>query len=603
MWVNRVTTKRLDHIFQTKLHSWTPIRSGRQSFFSPREISILDQSERAFDSAGRIVVFVVFENSYAALGGLAAIAKCLPKFMKEAGENTVFISPFHGNNKNIQQAYQDGNFVTIFEDMGFSCGNFSSKVTCLQDITADVPSYFCALNNCFIPAENPYDYSDPAMLCLDSLAFCAALPAVLGKLGLKKNLLIHAHDWEASAVALTSKKGVISGQLANAKTVLTLHNSYDAHLPGSLMSRFFGMTVSTDTFLQTFIPLLNGPLTTVSTPFAHELRFDPLQTGIFTRHLQRSFSQNPPIGVENGVFGGQRAPFSASALARSEKQDFSLLLQEKGRLRKGFIARMQSCRDEHVLGGVEFPENDEGVPVFFMTGRLDLMQKGFDAMLLAFQRLKRGSAKLFFGLNIGSKSEEFSSNGPLVGFLNEAVLQCRGDLVVWPFRIPARDYALMLKGASYLLMPSFYEPFGAATEGMISGTPVVARATGGLWIQVEACNEVYVPPFYGDLFKHKGTKQCATGILFREQYPEQISEKEWSNILKQPLRERAASALYEAIVESAYRALENAAGIFVDPSRYGPLIANGIKSISDFSWAGSVEKYRKVYDRTSRIAV
>jgi glycosyltransferase involved in cell wall biosynthesis len=366
------------------------------------------------------------------------------------------------------------------------------------------------------------------------------------------------------------------------------------------MSRFFGMTVSTDTFLQAFIPLLNGPLTTVSTPFAHELRFDPLQTGVFTRHLQRSFSQNPPIGVENGVFGGQKAPFSASALARSEKQDFSLLLQEKGRLREGFIAHMQSCRDDHVLGSVEFLENAEGVPIFFMTGRLDLMQKGFDAMLLAFQRLERGSAKLFFGLNIGSKSRDYSSNSTLVDFLNEAALQCRGDLVIWPFRIPAKDYALMLKGASYLLMPSFYEPFGAATEGFISGTPVVARATGGLWIQVEACNEIYVPPFYGNLFKHKGTQQCATGILFRERYPDLISETEWNNILKLPLRERAASALYEAIVESAFCALEAAADIFADPSRYGPLIANGIKSLSTFSWAVSVEKYRKVYDRASR---
>jgi Glycogen synthase len=598
-----VTTNRFDHVFQTKLHSWTPIRSGYQSFFSPREIGLLSQSEQAFESAGRTVVFVFFENNYAALGGLAAIAKCLPKFMKEAGENVVFFSPFHRNNKNIQQAYRDGHFVTLFEDMRFACGNFVSKVTCLQDISAEVPAYFCALDNCFVPQEDPYDYSDPAMLGLDSLVFCAALPAVLNKLGLKKNLLFHAHDWETSAVALTSKMAVLGGRLTSAKTVLTLHNSYDAHLSGSLMSKFFGMTVSTDTFLRTFIPLCNGPLTTVSTPFAHEMRFDPLQTGVFTRHLQHAFSQNPPIGVENGVFGDQAAPFSASALARCEKQDFTLLLKEKEGLRQGLIARMQSYRNDHIMGRIEFPENVEGVPVFFMTGRLDLMQKGFDAGLLAFQRLERGRAKLFFGLNIGSKSGDFSSNSALLDFLNEAVLQCRGDLTVWPFRIPAKDYDILIKGASYLLMPSFYEPFGSATEGFIAGTPVVARATGGLWTQVQGCNEVYVPPFYGNLFKQRGPMQCPTGILFREQFPDLISENEWNNILKLPLRERAASALYEAIVESAYGALETAVDIFADPLRYGPLIANGFKSLSSFSWAGSVEKYRKVYDRASRNAV
>jgi len=595
-----MTAKRFDHIFQTKLYSWTPIRSEYQSFFSPREIELLNQSERTFDGAGRTIVFVVFENSYAALGGLAAIAKCLPKFMKEAGEKVVFVSPFHRNNKNIRQAYRDGHFVTLFEDMRFTCGNFASKVTCLQDISADVPSYFCALDNCFAPQENPYDYSDPAMLGLDSLVFCAALPPVLGKLGLKKNLLIHAHDWETSAVALTSKMAVLGGQLVSAKTVLTLHNSYDAHLPGNLMSRFFNMNIPAETFLQAFIPLCNGPLTTVSTPFAHELRFDPIQTGVFARSLQRSFSQNPPIGIENGVFGGQAAPFSASALARCEKLDFSLLMREKERLRQGLISRMQSYRDDHIMGAVEFPENAGKVPIFFMTGRLDLMQKGFDAGLLAFQRLKRGRAKLFFGLNIGSKPGDFSGNNDVFAFLNEAVLQCRGDLTIWPFRIPANDYAILLKGASYLFMPSFYEPFGSATEGFAAGTPVVARATGGLWIQVEANNDICVPSFYGNLFKQRRTMRCATGILFREQYPDLLSETEWNAILKLPLRERAASALYESIVESAYCALETAADIFADPSRYGPLIANGIKSLSSFSWAGSVEKYRKVYDRASR---
>jgi glycogen synthase len=598
-----VTTKCFDHIFQTKLHSWTPIRSGYQAFFSPREIGLLGQSEQTFDNRERTVVFVIFENDYAALGGLATIAKSLPKFMKEAGENVVFISPFHQNNKNIQQAYRDGRFVTLFEDMRFTCGNFASPVTCLQDISADVPSYFCALDNSFTAQENPYDYPDPDMLGLDSLIFCAALPSVLGKLGLKKNLLIHAHDWETSAVALTSKMAVLAGQVVSAKTVLTLHNSYDARLPASLMSRFFGMTVSTETFLQTFIPLLNGPLTTVSTPFAHELRFDPLQTGVFTRHLQRSFSQNPPIGVENGVFGDKTAPFSASALKQCEKQDFSLLLQEKERMRQGLITCMQSYRNDHILGTIEFPEKSEKVPVFFMTGRLDLMQKGFDAMLLAFQRLERKKAKLFFGLNIGSKSEDFSNNVALLAILNEAVLQCRGDLTVWPFRIPEKDYALLLKGASYLIMPSFYEPFGSATEGFISGTPVVARATGGLWLQVEACNEVYIPPFYGSLFKPGEAPRRGTGILFREQYPDSMSETEWNNILNLPLRERITSSLYKAIVESAYCALETAVDIFADPSRYGQLIAHGITSLSSFPWARSVEKYRKIYDRASRNVV
>ena len=39
-------------------------------------------------------------------------------------------------------------------------------------------------------------------------------------------------------------------------------------------------------------------------------------------------------------------------------------------------------------------------------------------------------------------------------------------------------------GATFAVMPSFYEPFGAATEAYLAGTPVIARATGGLTGQV-----------------------------------------------------------------------------------------------------------------------
>jgi len=60
--------------FQTKLNSWTPI-ARVPGFLSPREIGLLGQSEQTFDNRERTVVFVIFENDYAALGGLATIAK------------------------------------------------------------------------------------------------------------------------------------------------------------------------------------------------------------------------------------------------------------------------------------------------------------------------------------------------------------------------------------------------------------------------------------------------------------------------------------------------------------------------------------------------
>lgn len=596
-------TGQFDHVFQTKLHAWTRLGFAAQSFFSTPEFNRLTKAAQSFDALSRTIVFTFFENKYAALGGLAAIAKTLPKFMKDKGENVLFISPFHRNNKKIRKAIANGNFVTIFEDLRFTCGSVVLKIGCLQDITAEVPSYFCSLDDYFTAETDPYAYPDTSLLAQDALAFCAAVPAMLSRLGFKKNLLIHAHDWECAAMALTSQMAMLSDELSCAKTVLTLHNSYDANLPTSLMSRFFGRTVQTDTFLQTFIPLLNGPLTTVSTPFAHELRFDPLQTGVFTRHLQQVFSKNPPIGIENGVFGNPSSPFSQPALALSEKKDFSLLIKEKARLRTAMNSSVQSEESDRVLGKLTLSGPSDKSPFFFMTGRPDFMQKGFDTMLLGFQKLKRGTAKLFFGLNIESKSADFKRRLDIIEFLKNIERDCRGDIAIWLFRIPSDHYSTLLRGASFQLMPSFYEPFGSATEGFASGTPVIARATGGLWAQVEPCNKVAVPGFYGNLFKHGNAAPSATGILYRENYSGAFSGIDWNSILKLPLSERHAVPLYQSIVDSAYEGLKTAVEIFSQPARYGELIASGLRSLSLFPWAYSVEKYIKIYDKTCRSAL
>jgi len=599
-----MTPGQFDHVFQTKLQSWTRLGFAAQSFFSLQEFNRLNKIAQSFDASSRTIVFTFFENNYASLGGLAAIAKNLPKFMKNGGESVVFISPFHRNNKRIKKAYEAGNFVTIFEAAPITCANFSAALSCLQDITADVPSYFCSIDDHFTAETDPYAYGDPSLLAQDALVFCAAVPLMLSRLGFKNNVLIHAHDWECSAVALTSQMAVLREDLTNAKTVLTLHNSYDAALPAGLMAEFFGRTVPADTFLQTFIPLLSGPLTTVSTPFAHELRFDPLQTGVFTGHLQGVFSKNPPIGIENGLFGNPTPPFSREALALCEKKDFSLLLKEKAALRKDLQSRVHSEQRGHVMGKLEFPDHaDDHLPVFFMTGRPDFMQKGFDSMLLGFQKLKRGTAKLFFGLNIESKSSGIEDRPELAAFLQDVERECRGDIVIWPFRIPSDHYAALLRGASFQLMPSFYEPFGSATEGFISGTPVVARGTGGLWAQVEACNKTPIPEFYGNLFKHAAEAAKPNGILYRERYSETHYEIDWNSILKLPLSKRHTIALYRSIIDGAHEGLKNAVEIFSDPARYGELIVNGFKSLSCFRWSDSVEKYVKIYDSACRGAL
>lgn len=590
--------QQFDHIFQIKLASWIQFRAGYSEFFSQREIDVITRTDRWVGAEGRTIVLLAFENEYASLGGLSVVTKYLPKFMKQSGERIVFMTPFHANHAAIRKADRAGRFIARFT-ASFECGGDTKQVTCLEDTTAEIPSYFLRVDGQFTAEEDPYHYSDPINLLLDSLAFCAAVPKACAGLGLTKNILFHAHDWEAAAVALTSKLAIISGTLDSAKTVLTLHNSYDSPLPRLIMHRFFGKFTTAQTVLQAFIPLMNGPLSTVSTPFAHELRNDPLQRGYFTSHLLDVFSRNPPIGIENGAFGGD----ASAPLPRFDSVNDVLSRKEKWHAE--FRDVLSSYRDGKIIGGLDFSGKDDNAPVFFLSGRLDSMQKGFDTVFWAFQRLKRGSAKLLFSPNVGAGPGVAGGADADLDFFIDIARQCKGDISIWPLRIPQREYESLLRGAGFLVMPSFYEPFGAATEGLVCGTPVVARATGGLWIQTDPFDAIDVPQFYGTLLSHITSfpRSAATGILYREQYPETLSEENWKRIFELPLSQRITSSLYEAIVQAAYKGLRSALSVYRDPAAYASLISNGFRSLPAFDWKFAVAKYRKVYDTASRSIV
>ena len=159
----------------------------------------------------------------------------------------------------------------------------------------------------------------------------------------------------------------------------------------------------------------------------------------------------------------------------------------------------------------------------------------------------------------------------------------------------------MLGGSSFLVMPSFYEPFGAVTEGYLNGTPVIARGTGGLWIQIESMQACQVPGYFRSFFGHDDLISLQpTGILFREDSSETSIINEWKAILSATPRERLSSTLYNAMVNAAYKTLDCAITIFHNKEKYGMLIVNSFNILSQFSWKDSIEKYKRVYDCVQR---
>ena len=271
-------------------------------------------------------------------------------------------------------------------------------------------------------------------------------------------------------------------------------------------------------------------------------------------------------------------------------------------------------------------------PVFFMSGRLDLMQKGFDVMFQAIQGFPIGKVGLIFC----PSSAEGERHSKELAFFSDIAERRSGDVVIWPFRVSTEDYMSVLLGSSYLLMPSFYEPFGAATEGFMHGTPVVARAAGGLLVQVRPVGAAGVPSGSKALLGWGGTDEEATGILYRERgdgtddgvwawasgggagAEESISDNDdfekyathtmgddsaacdgWKEILAAPVGDRIHTPLYRSMVREAFRALGRAAEAYADKPSYGRMVLNGMDSLRRFSWDAAVEKYRRVYDTAS----
>ena len=104
----------------------------------------------------------------------------------------------------------------------------------------DVINYYIHIESFFTAEENPYAYTDQRRLVSDAFAFCRAVPYVLRRVECDRSVLLHANDWETALVAYTSKLAIIEGTLDSAKTVLTLHNAFDAGLPSETARMFIG---------------------------------------------------------------------------------------------------------------------------------------------------------------------------------------------------------------------------------------------------------------------------------------------------------------------------------------------------------------------------
>jgi glycogen synthase len=565
-------------------------REALLSFFNQDEMARIEAARSRVDPATATVAYGVYENPFARGGGVFAVADNYCAFLASQGRSVLAFSPLHGR----LQTAPGGNDVQVAGQCQVPFAGRTVRVDLLEHWRHGVRWLLLRADGFFSseggPSRtDPYLYDDPAQLLTDSLFLSAALPHVLAALDLRENVMVHVQDWELASAALTVKTALLDGVLVSAAVVLTTHNPYDQALPSHALrwisSRSYEGLERLYTVYQYMLPLVDAPITTVSRTFAQELTSDPLQREVFADHLQAVFRRQGLIGVDNGLFGNLEPPYSGRAVQEALEGDGERILAKKLAKRRAMMELLSEYRDDRILGHLDAGEGrplarlSDDVPVFLMFGRLDPGQKGFDVLCRAIDALPRGRARFVLTPIVAAAPRAFTDD------LQQLAAARPGEVVVYPFRM-AQGYKETMGGATYAVMPSLYEPFGGATEPYLAGTPVVARATGGLRQQVVDVDS---------------NPQAGTGVLYREDLSSLEAggaDGDWRAIQAAASpRERMAVPAYGAMVAALAAALTRASDLYrAEPALYARMLARGFSQAELYSWDRAAADYQRVYE-------
>lgn len=553
------------------------------------------------------VIFVTFENECAPLGGLAAVMRVLPRRVAEQRRGRCFtITPLFREIVKCRPTVLDSVRPTGIAgalEFGRTRHRFEIWQRDVHGYTTyfvDSPEFFNAPCNCDDPGPeapcNPYvNPAQPDQLRRDALFFCVAVPKALVGLHVRRDLILCLQDWETACTAMTAKR---EPGLSSISCLLTLHNSYDAELSARAWRAVSPRRRSGRTVLSKMAGLFDGPICTVSQQFAHELEHEPIQRKIFAPHLQKLFREQTICGIDNGTFHPRDVPVLTGT--RGARRTGRLILREKSRRRREMIRALTDYVPSRAWGSLDLT-NFEG-PVFLFSGRDDARQKGYDVAAAAIHRVPVGRARYVFTPIPGDEGEAGLS------FLRKLAEEREGEVKVFPFRM-ASGYRELQRGASFMVMCSFYEPFGSATEGYAVGTPVVARATGGLIQQIVPYPGRSLTAAVKTLSgRYHQPSDPPTGFLYREpDGKSKETEREWRQMFHPAgqhdrVAERSTIPLFQAMADQAATALQDALELYeTDQTQYGTMILNGLSMLEKFSWEKAVQHYQEIFETLSSV--
>jgi len=580
-----------------KNNYWTKNSETVDGFFDKKEIALITSRIKSIKKIA-CLVFCSFESRFAKSGGLAAVTTKILPYLKEVDNisNVIFLTPFYSNIIPATMINPTGLSIKVPFDNKSHEAEILKYVQDYEQPAAGIIEEFYLktdgffesknkLNDPYIYNENDGEKSDTA-LRENSLFFCQAVPFVLQKLGFNKNIVFHLQDWETILIALTAKTAMLNGILESCASVCTLHNPFDsgwlkldslAKILDSERSKKIYENLKDDlTAHKIGLSLVDGALTTVSKNFAKELKQDVLHTGHFVPHLQNIFEKSKIKGVNNGMFVDFPPGFSGFAKPvkspKISKAKINRVRETKLEKRVELLKILDEYHPPQRFGKMTYKNGPlthlpGDVPIMLMSGRLDPNQKGFDIFLRAIDKFKEDKIKVVLSPLPVRESD--------LDIFRKIAESSQGNVTVFPIRMEQGFHELQI-GSTFGLMPSIYEPFGAAIEYMVNGTLVIARKTGGLIDQID--HEIN-----GFLFKEPQRNYNLQNI---KSFMEASGQVEL----------RQTNPWCRDMVDSLYKILKRTIKLYQkENGKYYEMILNGFMKAQNFDWRTSAKEYYSTY--------
>lgn len=572
------------------LNKWKRDWSLMDVIFNREEIESIE--ERLKKLKIDTLVFCSFENRFARSGGLSAVTTNILPYLKAVNHipSVILMTPFYSKIFDETRLQRTSHYFdvlynnrTIFVEIFEYIWNYNHPDNgSLKEYYLKADGFFEAQNK----LNDPYAYDcnnqeqNAAIQLENSLFFCKAIPLALNALKIRENILFHLNEWQTALIALTAKVAMLNGTLESCGTVQTIHNSYDSRIPRRFLSNLLDgskrqkISRLADEGLSAYhigLQLVDAPITTVSEHFAEELTSDILQTRHYAPHLQRIMKASGVFGINNGMF----VDFS-SEFPKRENHSRDEVRKIKLKNRKALVRILSTYRPQERFGDLTYlgrtiSRLPDTVPIIMMSGRLDPIQKGYYVLLRAIESFAQDEIKVVL--------TPMPVNPADLDYFYEVAGKCKGNVTVFPLRMK-EGYHELQTGATFGIMPSIYEPFGAAVEYMASGTVNIGRATGGLVNQID--NKC------GFLYKEDS-------VLYTTKNMHDYVDSE------HVIQARKTNPWAQSMADNLYKVIRKAIKVYQDhPDTYYQMILNGFKKANQFNWEANAKKYYQVYQMVSK---